>query len=155
MRLHPSVAAFPIDKPARPITIAVLRLFAAFRFVSLEWEDEESSKNGVEEKVQEKNIKGLQLEKSRKQVPRLASTTNLTILNALLVLRGVETLKSAAGLRVVSSSGSPLLEVKEGRRLRGPAITELGLFWHVMLVQIACSAAAFGVRYWLAAVVFP
>jgi UDP-N-acetylglucosamine--dolichyl-phosphate N-acetylglucosaminephosphotransferase len=120
MALHPSQAFFGPDKPAKCITILVLQLFALFRFVTLEWEESE-------------------IGKGRR---RLKSTTNLTILNAILVFRGVSPQK------VKGNKESEVVKAE-------PHIDEYSLWWHVMIFQVFCSLCAFAVRYWLAAIVFP
>lgn len=38
---------------------------------------------------------------------------------------------------------------------KGPKITEYLLWLHVMTIQVLGSMFAFGVRYWIAAIVFP
>lgn len=73
----------------------------------------------------------------------VVGTTNLTLLNALLVLRGV---------RVELHTRTPLAV---RRTPRSPAITEPALWRMAMGVQLLASAGAFAVRYWLAALVFP
>lgn len=73
----------------------------------------------------------------------VVGTTNLTLLNALLVLRGV---------RVEAHTRTPLAV---RRTPRSPAITEPALWRMAMGVQLLASAGAFAVRYWLAALVFP
>ncbi|UZJ57303.1 hypothetical protein CBS101457_006623 [Exobasidium rhododendri] len=125
MSLHPSVATFSPEMPAKPITVAILRLFAAFRLARLQWDDTDKV-NG------------------RK---RLRSSTNLTLLNAILVFRGVHPQETKGE---ASSSDDP-----KSNTNTQPQIDEPGLWRHVMLFQIFCSLCAFGVRYWLAAIVFP
>lgn len=122
MTLYPSQALFSPEKPAKPIAVAVLRLFSAFRFVHLEWDQRDCHPNQR----------------------RLKSTTNLTILNAILVLRGLrpQQIKS----REDSNDTRPTSSAR---------INEYQLWCHVMVFQIFCSLCAFAVRYWLAAVVFP
>ena len=68
---------------------------------------------------------------------RIKSTTNLTLLNAILVIRGVRHTHSAE------------------KPFTGPHISEHSLWLHTMLLQVAGSCLAFAIRYWLASVVFP
>lgn len=122
MALYPSQAIFSPEKPAKPIAVAILRLFSAFHFVHLEW-DSPGSTTGKR---------------------RLRSTTNLTILNAILIFRGLRPQKvkgeENSNQAITSSTAH---------------VSEYQLWCHVMVFQIFCSLCAFAVRYWLAAVVFP
>lgn len=101
-------------RPASTLSTIVLKLLSAVRLVQLDYYDE--------------------------QRRRIKSTTNLTILNAILVFRGVRHLPSA------QASQKPFA---------GPHITEYGLWVHTMIIQIAGSCLAFAIRYWVASVVFP
>uniref|UniRef100_V5EWZ1 UDP-N-acetylglucosamine--dolichyl-phosphate N-acetylglucosaminephosphotransferase n=2 Tax=Kalmanozyma brasiliensis (strain GHG001) TaxID=1365824 RepID=V5EWZ1_KALBG len=101
-------------RPASMLSTIVLKLLSAVRLVQLDYYDEPKR--------------------------RIKSTTNLTILNAILVFRGVRHLPSA----------------KAGQTpFTGPHITEYGLWVHTMIIQIAGSCLAFAIRYWVASVVFP
>lgn len=99
---------------ANAISTLVLRLLSALRLVQLDYYDKEKR--------------------------RIKSTTNLTILNAILVLRGVRHLPNP------SPDQNPFT---------GPHITEYGLWLHTMIIQVAGSCLAFAIRYQLASVVFP
>lgn len=113
----PNTSTKPL-RPASTIATLVLKLLAALRLVQLEYYDEEKGRKSVK------------------------STTNLTILNAILVFRDVR--------------HRPRELVKEGQQpFTGPRITEYGLWVHTMVLQIAGSCLAFAIRYWVASVVFP
>ncbi|PWY99644.1 hypothetical protein BCV70DRAFT_200566 [Testicularia cyperi] len=84
------------------------------------------------------------------------STTNLTILNAILVLRGVrclpfDTLQSQTQMQTQKDTDTDTIK----KPYSGPDISEYGLWLHMMAVQVAGSLLAFAIRYWVAAVVFP
>lgn len=113
-KLLPNTSTKPL-RPAGLLATIVLRALAALRLVQLDyWE---GGKGG-----------------------KVKSTTNLTILNAILVMRGVRHLPNAG----------------EGEQpFTGPRVTEYGLWVHTMLLQVAGSCLAFGIRYWVASVVFP
>jgi UDP-N-acetylglucosamine--dolichyl-phosphate N-acetylglucosaminephosphotransferase len=127
MSLYPSKALFTPEKPAKSITVFILRLFSAFKLVHLEWD---ISSDGQR---------------------RLHSTTNLTILNAILVFRGVRPQQDD------SSNNSKInnTQTAKANKSSSPRINEYQLWCSVMILQTFCSFCAFAVRYWLAAVVFP
>ena len=81
--------------------------------------------------------------------------TNLTLLNTVLVVRGARPAPVDAALaeKVPPPGADPALPVTG---VPGTlSITERGLWYYVMGIQLAGSLLAFGIRYWLAAVVFP
>ncbi|SPO28744.1 related to ALG7 -UDP-N-acetylglucosamine-1-phosphate transferase [Ustilago trichophora] len=71
----------------------------------------------------------------------IKSTTNLTLLNAILVLRGVR--------------HKPDAKKHHEKPFQGPNITESALWIHTMVLQLIASTLAFAIRYWLASLVFP
>ncbi|WFD43696.1 UDP-N-acetylglucosamine--dolichyl-phosphatN-acetylglucosaminephosphotransferase [Malassezia psittaci] len=81
--------------------------------------------------------------------------SNLTLLNAILVLRGARpsVIDSAIAVQPVAQNGDPALRVDGAPGTL--AITERSLWYYVMMVQILGSLFAFGVRYWVASIVFP
>lgn len=126
MSLHPSIAFFTKEKPAGTLAKIILRLFSTLRLVKLDWREENKRKV-------------------------LHSTTNLTILNAILVFRGALPLPRDA-------SGQVIQHFQNGNGEQAAhkvQISERGLWWHVMLFQAFCSSVAFAVRYWIASIVFP
>lgn len=80
--------------------------------------------------------------------------TNFTLLNAVLVLRGVRpgVVDAAITDKPTPANADPALRVAG---LGTRHINEQGLWYYVMGVQLAGSLVAFGIRYWLAAIVFP
>lgn len=115
---------------------------------------------------------------------RISECSNLTLLNAILVMRGVErdnsnpltagtssgSIPDSNGSSIIASSNTSTenpqkkgLEVSTTIKDRnfsinqpkGPKITEYSLWLHVMTIQVLGSMFAFGVRYWIAAIVFP
>ncbi|KAJ1024392.1 hypothetical protein NDA18_004559 [Ustilago nuda] len=134
--LYPSIQYLPSDppkpntaspqrstRPARPpsrITRLILQTLASLRLVQLDYHPTQSI-----------TARG-----------KMKSTTNLTLLNAILVVRGVR-----------HKDPSNLLEGE--RPFTGPCITEYALWMHTMLFQIAASCLAFALRYYLASLVFP
>lgn len=131
MGLHPSVTTFSPQKPATALATRILQLFAAFRMVDLQWQPAPG-----------------QLGKRQ-----IYSTTNLTILNAILVFRGVRPL---AQVETKDKDKAVPDKLWDGPSANTTVhITEYALWWHVILFQVVCSAIAFGVRYWLASIVFP
>lgn len=83
----------------------------------------------------------VQLEFYDAQQRRIKSTTNLTILNAILVLRRVRHRSHPTHDNQIPFTG--------------PHISEYSLWLHTMLLQVAGSCLAFAIRYWLASIVFP
>ncbi|PWN33754.1 uncharacterized protein FA14DRAFT_161445 [Meira miltonrushii] len=122
MSLHPSIALFTEERPAGTLAQIILQIFSALHLIKLEWREENKRKV-------------------------LHSTTNLTILNAILVFRGALPLQRDASGRVENGH--------EKQATHKVQISERGLWWHVMLFQAFCSSVAFAVRYWIAAIVFP
>lgn len=125
MALHPSQAQFSPDKPAKSFVVLILRIFATFRLVHLEW-DVKVSKNGKR---------------------HLKATTNLTILNAILVFRGVSPLPLRKLRKIENGKASPPRSEIH--------ISEYSLWWHMMIFQVFCSILAFAARYWIAKIIFP
>ena len=86
---------------------------------------------------------------------RKSLVANLTLLNALLVARGVRPapVDAAEADKVLPPDADPALRA-EG--VQGTlCTTERGLWYYVMGVQLVGSAVAFAIRYWLASLVFP
>lgn len=132
MALYPSLAVFPAARPAGILGSAMLRILEIPGLVIL-YRDSESK--------------------------CILATTNLTILNTILVMSGVHSseedvmryirVQAAAG---TSTTVSPLPSLPHPE---GPIITEASLWRKMMGVQLCGSAVAFAVRYWAAAIVFP
>lgn len=110
----PNTSTKPL-RPASTLATMLLKLLATLRLVQLDYYDEQHN--------------------------RIKSTTNLTILNAILVFRGVRALPDSQ-----SNPKHPF---------QGPKVTEFGLWLHMMVLQVLGSCLAFAIRYWLATVVFP
>ncbi|WFD33504.1 UDP-N-acetylglucosamine--dolichyl-phosphatN-acetylglucosaminephosphotransferase [Malassezia cuniculi] len=83
---------------------------------------------------------------------RVVGTTNFTLLNALLVLRGVRP-QCIAPLNPPEKNKDPIIPVR--RTADSPKITEHDLWRMVMGVQVLASLGAFAIRYWLAELIFP
>lgn len=104
----------------------------------------------------------------------VVAVSNMTLLNALLVMRGVR-VEPLATMKQVSPPGSsvtsatpiktapPLGSVRRGTdptfRVQAasgaPRVSEHSLWRLAMLAQISGSLIAFGIRHWLASLVFP
>ena len=179
LQLYPSSAAWPPGEHASSIATLILSIFEKLHFVRLQ-------RSVLEQEHGEKQKKTV-----------ITGTTNLTILNAILVLRGVTGPMDKAGdtmlgkqVRTSSSSKSrkaslphvhqSLLSGVPGESsgngngeggasvnadttgagemveaVQGPRIGEQALWWHVMFAQFIGSTFAFGVRYYIASVLFP
>ncbi|WFD27953.1 UDP-N-acetylglucosamine--dolichyl-phosphatN-acetylglucosaminephosphotransferase [Malassezia nana] len=90
----------------------------------------------------------------RHEQGHIVGVTNLTLLNAVLVARGSRC-ASASSAVVESCMGhkDPALRVPaHSATLR---LSERGLWYHVMVIQVMGSLVAFTVRYWLASLLFP
>lgn len=97
---------------------------------------------------------------------KISDTTNLTLINAVLVFRGVRP-PPARPLRASSGAESDIAAAESSNSTSttpempavlvpsGPRITEYGLWVHIMALQVTGSILAFGVRYWLSGLVFP
>ncbi|SPO28224.1 related to ALG7 -UDP-N-acetylglucosamine-1-phosphate transferase [Ustilago trichophora] len=109
-------------KKAGFATTVVLEVLAALKLVQLDYWNADNTKGHKNKRM-------------------IKSTTNLTLLNAILVMRGV--------------SHNPNAKQGQEKPFHGPHITEWGLWIHTMILQVAGSALAFAIRYWLASVVFP
>lgn len=143
MALHPSMAHYG-DKRPRPLAVLILRIFSALRLAHLVWVEDQAA-----------SIADRDPDTARPR-RRLASTSNLTLLNAILVFRGVKPLPQALAPTPTQAGQTGKAEGDPATMAhQGPRISERSLWWHVILLQIACSMLAFGIRYWLAAVVFP
>ena len=81
--------------------------------------------------------------------------TNLTLLNALLVARGVRPapIDAAEADTELPPNADPALRVEGVQDTL--CTTERGLWYYVMGVQLVGSTVAFAIRYWLASLVFP
>jgi UDP-N-acetylglucosamine--dolichyl-phosphate N-acetylglucosaminephosphotransferase len=126
LALYPSRALLKDAKPSAKLSALrrpILELLQALRLVQLEYD-----KRGA-----------------------ITSTTNLTLINALLVFAGV---RGPPSLPADSADGEGK-EAAADAAPSGPRITEPTLWGLVMGTQIAGSLLAFTVRYWLAGVVFP
>ena len=85
---------------------------------------------------------------------QVVGTTNLTLLNALLVLRGVRVAPaSKADLIASRSKTDPVLRPAPVRHTL--CVSEHTLWYYTMGVQALGSAMAFMVRYWLSSIIFP
>lgn len=144
LALYPSMAVFPLTKPASKLGSLMLLILEKLHLVVL-WREVELISGGTG--------------------GRIVATTNLTILNALLVISGVQVPPKTAFRTVVEGRGIPEdLEDKSSDKAKldttsiaptGPLINELRLWRMMMGVQLLGSAVAFAVRYWAAAIVFP
>lgn len=85
----------------------------------------------------------------------ISSTTNLTLINALLVLVGVRGPPSPSTQPTSDGAHGKGKDAVAEPAPSGPRITEPTLWGLVMGTQIAGSLLAFTVRYWLAGIVFP
>ncbi|KAL9931685.1 hypothetical protein V8E36_009471 [Tilletia maclaganii] len=233
MNLHPSLAVFGAKKAATgtspistripspqneergglkaALTSAILHVFEALRLVAL------VRVPVVEVAAGQDGGNGHDVKRHTAGRTKIIACTNLTLLNAILVFRGVQPrvdlaradelpiLAASYGLDVPSPSASAsasqqkqaqqkkggassssngssagavaVLDAEQERKLRSrlrqisvssarnpgkgrrapaaAAMSELGLWVHMMGVQVVGSALAFSVRYWLAPVVFP
>lgn len=82
---------------------------------------------------------------------KVVGTTNLTLLNAILVARGT---------RPAPVAPTPAAHARDPSLPTGAVpgtlhMSERQLWYYVMAIQLAGSCVAFGVRYWLAPAVFP
>lgn len=127
MALHPSIAVFTKERPAGFLAELILKIFSLLHLVKLEWREEKKGRV-------------------------LQSTTNLTILNAILVMRGISPLSHDASGQIIKQQQ---LNGDGTDKRRQSQISERGLWWHMMLFQAFCSSLAFAVRYWIATIVFP
>jgi len=126
LSLYPSTALFPSSKPASLPVKLLLRLGEVAHIVRLY---------------------------SDPSTGRITECSNLTLLNAILVFRGVERSDSKS-TSTISKDGQedPNFSVDQPK---GPKITEYSLWLHVMGIQVMGSVFAFAVRYWVASIVFP
>ncbi|KAE8260277.1 hypothetical protein A4X13_0g438 [Tilletia indica] len=188
MGLHPSLAIFAIKSGEganttqggkaglkASLTAVILRLFEMLRLVALVRLPSESEGGA--------DANGTKDREGSKNEGKVIACTNLTLLNALLVLRGVRPrldlvrtdelpiLASELGLTLPlttsTHSSVPSSSVEDEASLRrklrdlsvrasgGVRVSELELWVYMMGVQVLGSLAAFSVRYWLAPVVFP
>ncbi|EPQ31065.1 uncharacterized protein PFL1_01254 [Pseudozyma flocculosa PF-1] len=143
------VVASQPKKVASGSTVVILRLLEAARLVQLEWHHPPSSSSSSSSSSPRGRGKR-----------RLKSTTNLTLLNAILVFRGVRHRPSSstttiAPVHVGVGVDTGKINDDGARPYTGPSISELGLWYHVMAVQALGSLLAFAVRYRVAALVFP
>lgn len=85
---------------------------------------------------------------------RIVGVTNLTMLNALLVLRGSRIAPATvADIQASLAKQDPALRPAPIRTTLH--VTEHLLWYHVMAVQIVGSMIAFTMRYWFAYIIFP
>lgn len=147
MSLYPSIAVFSPGKPPSKLgtfmllILEQLRLVILYRQSQVQPEDLQASTHGS----------------------HIVGTTNLTLLNTLLVVSGVRTpLQEVrrqlddAGARLKGEKIPKATSISERiSRPAGPHIDEPRLWRMTMGVQLLGSALAFAVRYWAAAVVFP
>lgn len=83
---------------------------------------------------------------------RVVGVTNLTLLNTLLVMRGVR-VATAPPVDLHAPVQDPALRLPPERHTL--CVSEHLLWYYVMGVQVAGSLIAFIVRYWLSSIVFP
>ncbi|PWN49337.1 hypothetical protein IE53DRAFT_363231 [Violaceomyces palustris] len=116
--LHPSKAKLE-SRPGR-FTTLILESFSSIGLVELEYSD------------------------GKREIPprTIVSTTNLTLLNSILVLRRVRSLDRST-------------ESQRRRNQEGKGLSEQQLWFHVISIQILGSLIAFAIRYWVASIVFP
>lgn len=142
IRLAPSSVAWPAGSHASWPAAALLRLAEAAHLARL----------------------------TRDDAGHITGTTNLTLLNALLVFAGVTgpmasqppPASSAPPASAFGSRGQATVPAPTGAvidveptSVTGPRIGERGLFRLVMLVQLVGSAAAFAIRHFGAHVFYP
>lgn len=134
MALYPSVVTFA-QKPLSRLGKGMLRILETLRFIRV-YRAGDAGREGNE----------------------MVAATNLTLLNTLLVLAGVQTPVEEIKARIEGEGGAT--KAKEAAQTtipapKGPHIDEARLWRMTMGVQLLGSAVAFGVRYWAAAIVFP
>lgn len=160
MQLYPSLAIFPDAKPAKTLGILMLRILETLRFVVLYRECDLTSR---QDSRRENNTTG----SAYQGRGRIVATTNLTLLNTILVVAGVrgspQDLQSRFDAEKDSGSGDPkeststtvAVAATPSQPPQGPHIDEPKLWRMTMGVQLLGSAVAFAIRYWAAAAVFP
>lgn len=123
-QLYPSCVRLP--QPLSTSTIAMLRVLEACRCARL----------------------------VRHEHGHIVGVTNLTLLNAVLVARGVRCASaSPAAMEACMAQKDPTLRVPaQSNTLH---VSERGLWFYVIAIQVAGSLVAFTVRYWLASILFP
>lgn len=174
--LFPSVAVFSKKKRIGTLGTGMLLILEVLGLVQLYREGEMHAAearlarpgNGVHQEQEQGQGQG---QDEGKGTRRIVGTTNLTLLNSLLVLKGVRTpLQHVLNeLRKADSSASSsqvvLLEIPSPTQAQAQAEAEVGTrhvhideprLWRLAMgTQLLGSAVAFAVRYWAAAVVFP
>lgn len=156
MGLYPSIAVFPAEKPIGKLGSIMLIILETLGFVVL-WRQADLDRQGDAVVPKEQANGKEKLESSHAHSGQIRATTNLTLLNTLLVISRVQTPIEhvRAALDTTDASSSPSNVPSAIPRPRGPHITEPKLWKLTMAVQLLGSAIAFGIRYWAAAVVFP
>lgn len=79
---------------------------------------------------------------------KIVGTTNLTLLNAILVILGVQGPLAQPGPPRPVGQPPPTPVPAQSDQVTGPRVGEQGLFRLVMLVQLVGSTIAFGIRHW-------
>lgn len=160
MQLYPSLAIFPDAKPAKPLGILMLRILETLRFVVLYRECDLPSRQ--ESQKQDKTNGSAYQGRGR-----IVATTNLTLLNTILVVAGVRGSpqdlqsrfdaenNSSSRDTIESTSTTVAVAATPSQPPQGPHIDEPKLWRMTMGVQLLGSAVAFAIRYWAAAAVFP
>lgn len=127
IRVYPSSVAWTEGTHAKPIASILLTLAEVFHLVRLE-----------------RNAEG-----------KIVGTTNLTLLNAILVFIGVQGPMVQPGPPILKGQPKPKPVPATSGQVTGPRLGEQGLFLLVMLVQVVGSTIAFGIRHWGAFVFYP
>ncbi|CAO1637412.1 unnamed protein product [Parajaminaea phylloscopi] len=140
MALYPSIAMYSPAKSASTLGSLMLLILEQLRLVVLYREGDLDATS-----VHPRSIVG---------------TTNLTLLNAILVVSGVRTPIEEVRKEFLAtfSKARATLEPPQAEAhpaLQGPHIDERRLWRMMMGLQLIGSAIAFAVRYWAAAIVFP
>jgi UDP-N-acetylglucosamine--dolichyl-phosphate N-acetylglucosaminephosphotransferase len=177
MGLFPSVAVFTKKKRIGTLGTGMLLILETLKLVKLYREGEMQA---FEARLAHKDSgdqlgRGQEQEQGQEQGKnsrRIVGTTNLTLLNSLLVLKGSRTplehvlnelRKADADADVAADSQVVLLEIPSPSPSCGQAVSraqyvhidEPRLWRLAMGTQLLGSAIAFAVRYWAAAIVFP
>ncbi|CAO1630748.1 unnamed protein product [Sympodiomycopsis kandeliae] len=138
LALYPSIAVFSERKPAGVLGVAMLRILEVLRFIKVYRQGDLTD-----------NVTG--------QEERIVATTNLTILNTILVLSGVRSPPEYIQWEIQRANHTEAQELASVTVSKpvGPHITEASLWNRMMIVQLIGSLIAFAIRYWAAAIVFP
>ncbi|PWN28434.1 hypothetical protein BDZ90DRAFT_231410 [Jaminaea rosea] len=140
MALYPSLVVFPrgSKRPLKMMGKGMLLILETLRFI----------------KIYRARDLGAGAESGR-DGNDIVAATNLTLLNTILVVAGVQVPLEDVKWRLASESLASPVEQPSIPSPQGPYIDEARLWRMTMGVQLLGSAVAFGVRYWAAAIVFP